>query len=74
MAPACSWLSLLGVLGSLENMVPLGRLHIRPIHFCVRNYFLIGVHPLSHTVTIDQEAQTALLWWLSTQNLKAEFP
>ena len=40
-APAQFWLSLLGTLGSLEKLIPLGRLHTRPIHFCLRHQFAL---------------------------------
>ena len=56
-APARAWLSLLGILGSLEKLVPLGRLHIRPVHFCVYRQFRIGVHPLSRVVCLDNDAK-----------------
>ena len=66
--PASQWLSLLGLLGSAEKQVPFGRLHIRPIHFCVRRQFRIGVHPLHKLVEADQEARQAILWWLDREN------
>ncbi|MDY6816767.1 MAG: reverse transcriptase domain-containing protein, partial [Pseudomonadota bacterium] len=42
-ASARQWLSLIGLLGSAEKQVPFGRIHIRPIHLCLRRQFLIGV-------------------------------
>lgn len=66
---ARQWLSLIGLLGSAEKQVPFGRIHIRPIHLCVRRQFLIGVHPLSRMVTADEDAIQALRWWMDDDNL-----
>ena len=73
-APASTWLSLIGLLGSAEKQVPFGRLHIRPIHFCVRRQFCLGVHALSRPVTLDREALDGLNWSLHTDNLRAGQP
>ena len=73
-APACRWLSLLGVLSSLEKLVPLGRVHIRPIHFCLRGQFAIGIHSLDRQVTLDRPAATALRWWLCPPNVEPGVP
>ena len=70
-ASARLWLSLLGILSSLEKLVPLGRLHIRPVHFCLRRQFAIGVHCLGRQVALDAAAETALRWWLPSQHLEA---
>ena len=69
-APAQFWLSLLGTLGSLEKLVPLGHLHIYPIHFCLRHQFLLGVHPLTWLVSLNREASGALCWWLQARNME----
>ena len=66
--PASLWLSFIGLLSSAEKQVPFGRLHIRPIHFCLRRQFLLGVHPLDRLVTADQEAKQAINWWLNKEN------
>lgn len=66
---ARQWLSLIGLLGSAEKQVPFGRIHIRPIHLCLRRQFLIGVHPLSRLVSIDKDAEQAMHWWMDDANL-----
>ena len=49
---ARSWLSLLGVLSSMEKLVPLGNLHIRPVHLCLRRQLSIRVHSLTCQVSL----------------------
>ena len=70
-APAQLWLSMIGLLSSAEKLVPLGRLRIRPIHFCLRRQFSIGVHSLSRPVMLDFPAQQALRWWMKDSNVLA---
>ncbi len=72
--PASQWLSFIGLLGSAEKQVPFGRLNIRPIHFCLRHQFLIGVHPLEKLVKVNQEARQAILWWLDRSNTQKGQP
>lgn len=73
-APASTWLSLIGLLGSAEKQVPLGRLHIRPIHQCLREQFLIGVHPLGILVNHNEEVVAAIKWWTTDTNLQKGQP
>jgi hypothetical protein len=68
-APAILWLSLLGVLGSAERQVPMGRLHIRPIQACLRRQFRMAVHPFTQPVTLDVNASEALTWWADRSNV-----
>ena len=69
-----TWLSLLGILSSLEKLVPLGCLHIHLVHFCLRWQFAIRVHCLSCQVVLEAAAETALRWWLPSQHLEAGAP
>ncbi len=73
-APAHAWLSLLGILSALEKLVPFGRLHIRPIHFCLRRQFKIGVHTLGREVQLDPPAHSALQWWMDLSHLAVGVP
>ena len=71
---ARTWLSFLGLLGSAEKQVPYGRLHIRPIHFCLHSQYRALSHSLDHPVVVDQEAVQAINWWTNLDNLKAGQP
>ena len=68
-APAILWLSLLGVLGSAERQVPMGRLYIRPIQICLHRQFQMTAHPFTHPVTLDASASEALTWWSDRSNV-----
>jgi hypothetical protein len=72
--PASLWLSLIGLLGSAEKQVPLGRLRIRPLHCCLRRQFSIGVHSLSRPVSVDQESVEAVEWWMDRNNVSKGQP
>lgn len=48
--------------------MPFGRLHIRPVHVCLRRQFAIGVHSLSMLVSADEDAAQALAWWTNRTN------
>jgi len=70
------FLSLLGLLGSAEKQVPTGRLHLRPLQVCLRAQFSMGVHQLSHLVSVANypAAIQALHWWSDRDNLMVGQP
>ena len=68
--PAQFWLFLLGTLDSLEKFVPLGRLHIRPVHFCLRQQVAIP----SQLVSLNKGTLETLCWWLQTQSVEIGVP
>lgn len=69
-------LSFLGLVGSAEAQVPLGRLHIRPIQVCLRTQFHMGVHSLSYLVSVvgHLDAIQAIQWWCYRENLMRGMP
>jgi hypothetical protein len=73
-APARIWMSLLGLLGSAEKQVPLGRLHIRPLQTCLHSQFRWGVHPLDFPVALNSKCFIALEWWSDLENLSKGQP
>jgi hypothetical protein len=73
-APASLWLTLIGLLGSVSDQVPLGRLHIRPIQFHLSNQWKMAVNARTDPVTISQEIIEHLRWWTSSDTLKIGVP
>ena len=60
--PAVKWQQLLGHMTSLEKLVPRGRLHMRPLQYCLRDQWTASQSP-DHLVTLSEEARVALQWW-----------
>jgi len=72
--PAHFWQQILGHLTSLEKLVPRGRLHMRPIQFCLTDQWTqLSGHP-SALVTTSNEAREALRWWISQDHLLRGMP
>ena len=68
------WLRLLGHLASLENLVPYGRLRIRPIQFQLRSGWpQTRDHPLIQ-VNLDQGIRDSILWWRTHSSLHKGIP
>ena len=61
---AAMYLKVIGHAVSLMEQVRLGRLHLRPIQWCLNKTWKMGVHPLSMVVQLDEPARQALNWWL----------
>jgi len=74
LSPASQWMSFIGLLGSAEKQVPFGRIHIRPIHFCLRRQFRLGVHLLDRLIQADSAAVEAITWWCNESNLERGQP
>jgi hypothetical protein len=64
-------LSVIGLLGSAERQVPLGRLNFRALQVCLRAQFRMGVHSLDYLVSFhnDQDALRAMDWWSLPENV-----
>ena len=73
-APARTWLSLLGLLGSAEKQVPLGRLYIRPLQLCLHSQFSILSDPMEAPVALNPECLASLQWWSSLENISKGTP
>ena len=66
--PAKSWLELLGVLSSLTQLIPGGRLRMRSFQFVLHRYW-DRVDPEA-LVRWSPEIQQDLLWWLNRDRLE----
>ena len=66
--PAKSWLELLGVLSSLTQLIPGGRLGMLSFQFVLHRYW-DRVHPEA-LVRWSPEIQQDLLWWLNRDRLE----
>ncbi|XP_071123791.1 uncharacterized protein [Mytilus edulis] len=61
---------LLGLLNSLADVVPFGRLHIRPLQFYLHQHWLPAAHDWEFPVPIiHQELFPHLVWWTSQANV-----
>ena len=66
---ARTWLSLMGLLSVTEKLVPLGRLHVREIQFCLASQWNQADNDLHARVYLSESARLALQWWSSQHNL-----
>jgi hypothetical protein len=67
--PARSWQRLLGLLCSLEKLVPYGRARIRAVQQQLSlNWNQSSDHPYA-MVPIDDRTRESLRWWLTTTNI-----
>ena len=71
---AHSWQCLLGHMTSLERLVPLGRLNMRPLQFCLQDQWSAATQPPSDLVSLSQPARRSLLWWLDPAHLLRGIP
>ena len=68
------WQQVLGHLTSLEKLVPLGRLHMRPLQFNLKERWQQSTQPQTTRVQISPEARQALAWWTDKTNLLTGTP
>ena len=61
-------MSVLGLMASTEKVVPLGRLHMRPLQRNLQLYWNYR-SPLDQVVPLLEEVREHLLWWLQDKNL-----
>jgi hypothetical protein len=72
--PAVKWLSLIGLLNSVSDQVPLGRLRLRPIQFHLREHWTMALDSREMQVVITPEIKQHLCWWTETQALEEGVP
>ena len=72
--PAVRWQQLLGHMTSMEKLVPRGRLHMRPLQFCLQEQWNQHWQSPSHMVTMSQDALMALHWWSHRPHLEKSVP
>ena len=58
----------LGTLAAMEKLVHLGRLHMRPIQWHLKEHWNNSKH-LDHSVPVTTALRQALKWWLRRDNL-----
>lgn len=66
---ARQFLQLLGLLNSLADVIPLGRLHIRPIHFYLHRFWTPVSQDWEAQIPIFQSLFPLLQWWLTRENV-----
>jgi len=71
---ARSFLSLLGVLNAAADLVPLGRLHMRPLQMYLLSQWRPIRDPLDTVVPILPTVLPHLRWWLNRERLSVGVP
>jgi hypothetical protein len=66
---ARAYLSLLGLLSHESDMIPLGRLHLRPLQFYLKCFWRANRDSLNAPILLDEMFFKALAWWENSQNL-----
>jgi ribonuclease HI len=66
---AVKWQKLIGLLSSLEAMVPWGRIHLRAIQLNLNLLWSPQKQPQYHLVPVWEESREEILWWLNEKNL-----
>lgn len=59
------FLSLLGTLNAAADLVPLGRLHMRPLQFHLLSYWRPHRDSLDMAIPITQVCKDSLKWWMN---------
>ena len=73
-APASEWLTLIGLLGSVADQVPLGRLHIRPFQFHLSSQWNLAKHSRSVPISVSPQMVEHLKWWIHEGTLEVGVP
>jgi hypothetical protein len=69
MATAHQLLMLLGLMASCIDLIPLARLHMRPVQFFLLSQWRPNSHDLWKKIRVTQVLINALHWWSERQNL-----
>ena len=72
--PAADWLRLIGLLGSVADQVPLGRLHVRPIQYCLAEQWKMSRNLRSEMVIVPEILKDQLKWWNNSDALTVGVP
>ena len=73
-SPALAWLRALGLMASMVDVVPLCRLHMRPIQFHLLTYFKPTLRDLQVPVPLSDPVLPHLRWWANRSNLVVGIP
>ena len=63
-------LKVLGFMNAIEDTIPLGRLHRRPLQLFLISQWSMTTQPLSHRIFFNAVFQNHLLWWTDVFNLR----
>ncbi|XP_052680299.1 uncharacterized protein LOC128161099 [Crassostrea angulata] len=69
--PARTFLRILGLMAACIDLVPLARLKMRPIQFCLLSQWRPHVDELDHLIQMDSFLIPHLLWWIERGNVLA---
>lgn len=69
--PARTFLRVLGLMAACIDLVPLARLKMRPIQFCLLSQWRPHVDELDHLIQMDSFLIPHLLWWIERGNVLA---
>ncbi len=61
-SPASMWLSLLGLINSVTDRVPLGRLHCRPLQYFLRSKWIMAVDARNTRIHLEESVIHHLKW------------
>jgi hypothetical protein len=73
-APASIWLSLLGLVNSVTDQIPLGRLHSRPLQFFLKSQWTMSLDSRRVMIQMKEYIVPHLKWWLLKDNLTVGMP
>ena len=71
---AQDWMSMLGLLTSAEKVVPMGRLHLRELQYCLKSQWSQAHETTQKLVPLTEMARLSLNWWVSKANLRRGSP
>ncbi|XP_064088647.1 uncharacterized protein LOC135203010 [Macrobrachium nipponense] len=66
---AREWMSLLGTISSLEQFVSLGRLHLRPLQYYLKENWDQSSQDLEESFEVTDKIKQDLRWWLDPKKL-----
>ena len=66
--PVRQWMSLIGLLTTTEKQVHLGRLHMRPIQWHLKNNWRVP-ESLEKVIQVPKSLHLHLRWWLEESNV-----
>ena len=72
--PGGEWLSLIGLLGSITDQVPLGQLHVRPLQFHLKTHWNLTRHARTQPVSVPDHMKTHLRWWVNSPAMEVGVP
>ena len=72
--PASVWLSLIGLVNSVADQIPFGRLHIRPLQFYLKSNWTMATDSRQVLIPREEVIVPHLKWWLLEENITVGMP